>query len=209
MLKQMLTDHKRKRWIKHQRCRYKNSDVTIVANNCVGGVMYHDLGLKFLTPTVNLFFKADEYLEFAKNFQYYMQCELQEKADNTRNYPVGVIVPLDDAHIPIHLFFQHYTSFKEAANKWNERKRRINYQKICFIWEFYDTLYDLRLAEEFDKLPVKKLLITHRYIEGLSSQCVVNCYDNDKPIAKILEVNKKTGRRYLDEIDWVSFLNTV
>ena len=40
-----------------------NKDATIFSCNCTGGVMLHDLGLKFNTPTVNFFFHADDYLK--------------------------------------------------------------------------------------------------------------------------------------------------
>ena len=33
----------------------KNDDFTLIARDCIGGILYHQLGLKFLTPTINLF----------------------------------------------------------------------------------------------------------------------------------------------------------
>lgn len=31
--------------------RLKNKDFSILTNHCMGGIIYHDLGLKFLSPT--------------------------------------------------------------------------------------------------------------------------------------------------------------
>ena len=31
-----------------------NPDFTIIASNCVGTIIYHDLGVPFLSPTINL-----------------------------------------------------------------------------------------------------------------------------------------------------------
>ena len=44
----------------------KNKDFTIISHNCVGGVIYHDLGLKFNTPTINLFFMAKDFIKYNK-----------------------------------------------------------------------------------------------------------------------------------------------
>ena len=38
----------------------KTKDISIIANNCIGGCLYHDLGLKFLSPTIDLFFYPND-----------------------------------------------------------------------------------------------------------------------------------------------------
>ena len=38
------------------RRRLTNSDFTIIAPNCYAGIMYHRLGLQFLSPTINCYF---------------------------------------------------------------------------------------------------------------------------------------------------------
>ena len=40
---------------KKNRRLLKNRDIPIISANCVGGVIYHDLGLAFNSPTINLF----------------------------------------------------------------------------------------------------------------------------------------------------------
>lgn len=37
-----------------RRLRLENSDITILSNNCIGGIIYHKLGLRFKSPTINL-----------------------------------------------------------------------------------------------------------------------------------------------------------
>lgn len=44
------------------RRRLVNKDITILANNCNAGFIYHDLGLQFKSPTINLFFFKDHFL---------------------------------------------------------------------------------------------------------------------------------------------------
>jgi uncharacterized protein (DUF1919 family) len=41
--------------LKAERSRLTNKEVTIFSSNCIGGVIYHDLGLRFMSPTINLF----------------------------------------------------------------------------------------------------------------------------------------------------------
>lgn len=47
--------------------RLANRNFTILCNNCVGGVILHELGERFNSPTVNLFFGAEDYIKFWKN----------------------------------------------------------------------------------------------------------------------------------------------
>lgn len=44
------------------RKRLIDSDFTIFASNCIGGIIYHNLGLKFLSPTVNLWIEPEDYI---------------------------------------------------------------------------------------------------------------------------------------------------
>lgn len=37
-----------------QRKRLKNKQFTLLTGNCIGGYLYHQLGLPFSTPTVNM-----------------------------------------------------------------------------------------------------------------------------------------------------------
>lgn len=44
----------------------RDNDVCIVCNNCVGAMMAHDLGLEFLSPTVNLWMSPQDYIKLIK-----------------------------------------------------------------------------------------------------------------------------------------------
>lgn len=52
---------------KKNRSLLKNRDITIISANCVGGVIYHDLGLAFNSPTINLFFNVNINLGLLEN----------------------------------------------------------------------------------------------------------------------------------------------
>lgn len=104
------------------RCRLCNEDFTILSNNCMAGKIYHDLGLKFLTPTINTYIKPDHFIKFLADIKYYLNQTITPVVGNYE-YPVGRI-------LDVFLYFKHYTSFEEAVDKWNERKARINWENI-------------------------------------------------------------------------------
>lgn len=54
-----------------------NHDFTLIASNCVCGIL-HELGLRFDTPTVNLWFESEDYIKFLENMSDYLQYELVE-----------------------------------------------------------------------------------------------------------------------------------
>lgn len=51
----------------------KNRDFSIIAPNCIGGVIYHRLGMQFLSPTINLCIPdKKQYVRFAANLRHYL-----------------------------------------------------------------------------------------------------------------------------------------
>ena len=145
-------------------------------------------------------------MEFVQNLEYYLSCEIKESSDDSKNYPVGTIIPKDDKHIPIELNFMHYSSFEEACMKWKERSKRVDFDRLYFIWHFYDETDTARI-KVFDRWSVKKLAILHEPINGVHSAVITDCYNKDPYNGKILQVIEKTGKRYLDDIDYISFLS--
>lgn len=128
---------------------------TIISRHCWGGLLYNQLGLKFDSPFINLFMNDADFNKLSKNFSHYMSQELifdHEEYEHILkiNYPV---CRLDD----IYLYFNHYTSFEEAKQKWDERKKRINYDNL-----FFETTTENRaLALDFDSIPLQHKICFH------------------------------------------------
>ena len=58
--------------------KINNIDFTIISNNCWGGLVYESYGLPKNSPTVGMFFMAEEYIKFVSNLKYYTQdCEMR------------------------------------------------------------------------------------------------------------------------------------
>ncbi len=179
-------------------------EISIISSNCIGGVICHELGLKFNSPTINLFFEPDSYLKLVSNLRYYLSLPVYEvPMDNEHNYPRGCI----DNQIIIH--FLHYESFEEAKKKWIERSKRVNYQNLFFILAERDGLTEDQM-KYFDKLPIKhKVILTvenHSDIECVHS--MGKTYSDGNQLIDLCRFKTKfSGRRYIDDFDYVAFLN--
>lgn len=131
----------------------KDRDFTIICQFCAGGLIYHDLKMQFLSPTINLAFDGPDFVKFCGDLQKYLNIELVEVKTNEVPYPVG---RLDDVEIR----FVHYKSFEEAKKKWEERCKRINFQKIVVMATDRDGMGTKECMAEFNKLPYKKIMYT-------------------------------------------------
>lgn len=192
-------DWRRRKINKKLQQRLKVFDCSIISNNCTGGVVSHDLGLKFLSPTVNLFMDAKDFVKFCENLEHYLQVEKIEKVeDSSRNYPVG---RLED----ITLYFVHYKTFEEACTKWHERRKRVNLKNIRVFGSDRDGMNE-ELMDRFEKLPYPKVLFTH--LPNIrESTYYIKGYEKEAQVGFVLDEIGWTGKRIIDQFDFVRFLN--
>jgi uncharacterized protein (DUF1919 family) len=104
----------------------------VLSGGCLGGVLLHDLGLPFLTPTINLYFAAvADFVRFVNNIELYKTCGILTEIKKTAvNFPCGKLSsPAGDVTI----CFMHYKTFEDAAAKWQRRMARLNLEKILVI----------------------------------------------------------------------------
>ena len=178
-----------------------NENFTILCNNCVGGVILHELGERFNSPTVNLFFSAEDYLKFLKKLDYYLEQPLVE-IESDKDYPVA---KLDD----ITIYFMHYLSFDEAKTTWKKRVARINRNNLYVIFVQQNGCTE-QILREFDDLPYKhKLALTAKPMPEIQcSYCISNTMQRNGDVIDLCKYERKlTGKRWIDEYDYVGFLN--
>lgn len=186
------------------RKRLKNRSFSLVTNNCIGGIISHDMHLRFLSPTVNLSFANDGFLLFCRHLVYYLSIPVEEVVSD-KGYPVGV---LKGEYGDIFLYFMHYDSFLEAKQKWEERALRVDMENLFIIMEAQKC--EESILHQFDELdfPNKVILTDGHHPEIHSSFPVEDgFYDKDYFNGKILSYPKWGLRRYLDRFDYVSFFN--
>lgn len=104
--------------------KLKCNDFTIISQNCIGGVFYHDMGLKFQSPTINLYFRAADFVKFVLNLKEYLSMPLIMSWGE--KYPIG---RLGD----IKIYFMHYQTCTEAIDAWEKRKKRVQWDKIVVL----------------------------------------------------------------------------
>ena len=120
----------RKRYFSH---KLKNKNITILSNDCSAGTIYHYLGLKFLSPTINIFI-ANDFLVFCKHLREYKECKMKELPPNKYGYPIGQLIPENSFLPKVTILFIHYKTFEEAILKWRERFERVNYDNIFLVY---------------------------------------------------------------------------
>lgn len=128
----ILRDRMKKRTLRN---KLLHKDFSIISNNCWGGSIYQKYGLAYRSPTAGLYLLGHDFVKFAERLDHYIACELEfipweessyyEVIKNNKPYPVA---RLDD----IEIYFMHYPTEKEAAEKWYRRAKRINHEHILF-----------------------------------------------------------------------------
>lgn len=166
----------------------------------IGGVIYHSLGKEFLSPTINLFMSQKDFIKFIQNLDYYINLELKEGKITNVSYPIGKC-----GDLIIH--FVHYKSFNDAKIKWDRRKVRINYEKIFLINTDQDD-YSEKIEKEFGALPYEKIMFVHTKEQVMASYHVyMEGFEQQSCVGNILDRKTMFGKRYLDDFDYVSFIN--
>lgn len=192
------------------RYRLKNDGFTIISNTCIAGKIYHDLGMRFFTPTINLYIKPEDFVKFCANIDYYLEQAITEVKGNYK-YPVG---KLGD----IYLYFKHYKTFDEGVSKWNERKKRINWNKIFIMMT--DRHLDIEndavasscedsVFEQFDALPYENKVCFCAKQHRQKSCYQLLEFSNKECVGVITEIVNIFGKRMyqLSNFDYVEWIN--
>lgn len=182
----------------------KNRDVTILSNCCIGGTMYNDLGLRFLSPTINLFFGHHCFIDFVNHYEEYRAADLVDtgRYDINEHGLHGPICVLKKCGLPdIEIHFLHYSSFEEAKMKWNDRYKRINPNKIFLVIEAQDN-HEHGLIDEYASLPYPKIIFTDLESQPEKSVLHMSLYDK-KQKKSVTGFVGLSGKRGYDEFDFV------
>lgn len=190
---------------RHFRKRLKNKEFTILCSNCIGGVIYHRLGSKFYSPTVNMFFSQPDFVDFCVHLEYYLSqklCFIYSDA----GYPIAELRGNGD--IPtIRLNFNHSKSNEEAEKKWDERKERIRRDNLYIILYMLDGL-TVEKAKELENVKCNnKVLLTSRHLPDISWSYYIKPNERQKYASSYLGKDIFGVRYFEKKFDFVSFLN--
>ena len=126
----------------------QQKDLSIICNNCVGGILYNTLAMECKSPCKNLAIPDNCFLKFANQLEHYMKLELeflrwQIDPHSNKRFPV---MKLDD----IEIWCNHDFEIETAIEKWNRRKQKINYENIVFLMYTENDEIGRRFLEEVD-----------------------------------------------------------
>lgn len=191
----------RKIYNKNIASRLNNNDFSIIASNCNGTFLLHDLGMKFNSPFVNLWMKPDDFIKFLQNIQYYLECELSFVEVPDISYPVGL---LDDVRI----YFQHYSTKDDAKRKWVERSKRINFNNLFIMFTDRDGCSYQNLCD-FDALPYKnKVVFTHVPYPEFQSAYYLKGWESETSVGMCFEYKSRFSiKRHYDDFDYINWFN--
>lgn len=191
--------HVRNKW---DRKRLTNTDFTILSNTCIGGVISHDLGLQFKSPTVNLYMTPTDFVKFLENLEHYLAQEIVP-VPYDKDYPVG---RLGD----ILIYFKHYHSIEEAIQKWKERIPRINYDNVFVMmtdrWCCPESTF-----ERFENLPFEnKVCFTAEEYPQYPHCVQIKKHRDNGCVWIITNIMNLWGKRlyqYGKDFDYIKWLN--
>ncbi len=126
--------------------KLRESNISIVSNNCWGGIVYNTLGLECLSPFKNLFIEDMDYIRMLGKLENYLLCEpvlFKYIFDETRNLEYPVLLLKD---ILVHC--NHDTDAEEAMSKWKRRCEKFNNNNV-FV-EMYTC--NKKIGKEFSEL---------------------------------------------------------
>lgn len=138
------------KYIEEARKIFLKKQISFISQQCIGGVIYHDMNMQFLSPTINLYLEPKDFIEMVENLEYYMKLPIEMKIEEGRI--IGYLGKL-------RIIFLHYDDLEVAKQKWEERKKRIVWDKLFIICTDRDG-FDEECFERFKKLKYPKALVT-------------------------------------------------
>lgn len=149
-VKNRLLREKQNACIRRQRKQLRAQEVSLISQNCIGGVFYHDMQQQFLSPTVNLFFTAEEFVRFVQDLPRYLAMEPEMHWDE--EFPIGKL-----GDVTIH--FMHYDTCAQAKDAWQRRKARVQWNKIVVLCSDMEG-FDDAVFTQWKRIPYPKVLFT-------------------------------------------------
>lgn len=184
----------------------KNKDMTFLCPNCIGGILFHDLGCRFHSPTVNLMLTQTDFVQFLFHLDDYLKGNFTFFKDPELTCPCAY---LHAENLPdIRITFTHYHSEEEAIQKWTERCSRIKKDNLFIFLTERDGL----TYEEIEKLAALQargiLIFTAHNYKDIPYTVQIKKYETEGEVGNILSKNHwNDSREYEKYFDFVKWFN--
>lgn len=131
--------------------KIKKSNISIISDYCFAGHLYHKFGMKFTSPTINMYADNDNYFRFISNLEKYLNEPMVEvpnviddRYKDIYTYPRGRVGDVE-------FEFNHDIEFGTAATRWRKGVERFNRDNYIVIM----TIRSDEMAYKFNSLPLK------------------------------------------------------
>lgn len=132
--------------------RLRNSKLSIVSNNCWGGLICHTLGIECLSPFKNVSFSDSDYIKLLNDFERYLKADPvgtgEKMVDTNSNLEVPVL-KLEDVSIKCN----HELDEETAIRNWKRRRDKFNWNNVLveMYTESPETEQEFLLLSRFKK----------------------------------------------------------
>ena len=176
-----------------------NTTPTFLCPNCIGGILFHDLGLQFRSPTVNLMMFQTDFVKFVLHMDDYLAQELSFFKHPEYDFPCA---QLGD----ITLHFTHYHTEEEAAQKWAERSARIDRDNLFIFLEERDGLTREEMLQLGSTRARGLVVFTANAYPDIPYALQISKYASDGEVGNILAKSywddSHEYEKYFDFVKW-------
>lgn len=151
------------------RKKLNTTNFTIISNNCWGSFIYQKYGLEYKSPTVGLYILGHDFVKLCADWETYFKYTLEfipwEQA--SYHHALSEVTPYPVAKLgDIEIYFMHYHSEEEAADKWYRRVKRINPNHMIFKLSQREEC-SKKDIEDFITLPLRhKICFAYDNVKG-------------------------------------------
>lgn len=177
----------------------RNTTPSFLCPNCIGGILFHDLGLRFRSPTVNTMMTQLDFVKFVLKLDEYLAQELVFFHHPEYAFPCAKL-----GDITIH--FTHYATEEEATRKWKARTARIDRDNLFVFLMERDGLTKADMLS-LGKIRARGLVIfTANDYPDIPYALQIQKYSSCGEVCNILEKSlwddSREYERYFDFVRW-------
>lgn len=133
--------------------------VTIITDDCWGGMVYHYLELEFTSPLINTSWEKDEYAKFIQDPLFYLGTDLTMVREGNLMEGICPIGGLGKDEKSVKIHFVHNVDFNEAKQQWDRRMKRINENNLFVKMGFNVSDKNAKIyLKAFEECKYKKIL---------------------------------------------------
>ena len=188
------------------RSRLRNNSFSILCSNCIGGIIYHRLGMPFLSPTINLHLSNPDFVYLCTFLDTYLQQEITF-IETDLGHPVGILPGDGDSIPPVKLYFNHSKTNEEAGNDWNRRKQRLNIENLFLIMYNLDEI-PIETIKKLESVPCRnKVIFTAVPLPSIPWSCCIRPNRFRKNAECYIDRDLFGRRTFEKHFDFVSWLN--